>query len=143
MFDIGWQELIIVGVLAVIVMGPRELPRALRTVMGLVRKARSMAGEFQQGVDEMIREVDLDDLRKDVASATQLDISGEIKRTIDPGGDIRKGLDKPSTEADLDELDVEGSATAWSAYLPRLPMDDAVASEVPAAVSADKNKTAE
>ena len=138
MFDIGWQELIIVGVIAVIVMGPRELPRALRTVMGLVRKARSMADEFQRGVDDMIREVDLDDLCKDVESATQLDIHDEIERTIDPGGDIRKGLDMRSTEADLGELDVGGSVSTASSDAPSQSMGDAEVTEASASTATNK-----
>ena len=49
MFDIGWQELFIVGVLVVIVVGPKDLPKTLRAVMGWVRKARMLAREFQDG----------------------------------------------------------------------------------------------
>ncbi|MBL6933181.1 MAG: twin-arginine translocase subunit TatB, partial [Rhodospirillales bacterium] len=60
MFDIGWQELFIVAALGLIVVGPKDLPRALRTVMGLVRKGRLLARDFQDGLDEVVREADLD-----------------------------------------------------------------------------------
>ena len=102
MFDIGWQELFIVGLLAVIVMGPKELPRALRTVTGLVRKARSMAGEFQRGLDDMVREADLEDIKKQMEDASTMDVKGEIENVIDPDGDLKKEMDISAVEADLD-----------------------------------------
>ena len=54
MFDIGWQELFIVGVLALLVVGPRDLPRTLRTVMGYVRKAKGMAREFRRDIRRFV-----------------------------------------------------------------------------------------
>ena len=53
-----------VAVVTVIVVGPKELPRVLRTVNQTVRKVRKMAGEFQSSIDEMAREAELDDLQK-------------------------------------------------------------------------------
>ena len=142
MFDIGWQELIIIGVIAVIVMGPKELPRALRTVMQVVRKARSMAGEFQRGVDEMVREADLEDLRKDVESAASVNMSAEIERTIDPGGDLRRSLDMKSVERDLDNRESR-SLTSGAEGAEDPPPDKAeVVETVPDALAPDKNKAA-
>ena len=56
MFDIGWQELFILAVLAIIVIGPKDLPRTIKTVTGWLRKARSMARELQSGIDDVVRE---------------------------------------------------------------------------------------
>jgi len=69
MFDIGMMEMLVVGVLALVVVGPKELPKLLRTVGGLVRKARELTAEFREGVEtlaaEAERELDpFDDLRK-------------------------------------------------------------------------------
>ena len=69
MFDIGMMEMLVVGVLALVVVGPKELPKLLRTVGGLVRKARELTSEFREGVEtlaaEAERELDpFDDLRK-------------------------------------------------------------------------------
>ena len=64
MFDIGWQELFIIVVVGIIVIGPKELPRAARAIAGIVRKARIMAREFQDGVDDMIQQADMDDIKK-------------------------------------------------------------------------------
>ena len=60
MFDIGWSEMALVALLALIVIGPKDLPRVMRTASHWVRKARALGREFQSGVDEMIREADLD-----------------------------------------------------------------------------------
>ena len=53
MFDIGWSEMAIIAVVALVVIGPKELPNALKTVAYWMTQARKMAREFQSGVDEM------------------------------------------------------------------------------------------
>jgi len=93
MFDIGWQELFVVAAITLIVVGPRDLPRVLKTVMGLVRKARSMAREFQGGIDEVVREVELDDLRREANAMANMDMEDEIKSALDPTGDLEKDMD--------------------------------------------------
>jgi len=93
MFDIGWQELFIVAVLALIVVGPKDLPRTLRTVTHYVRKARGMAREFQSGLDEVIRESELDDIKKDVRKTTSLDLEQEVRDTVDPSGSLTAEFD--------------------------------------------------
>jgi sec-independent protein translocase protein TatB len=102
MFDIGWQELFVIGIVTVVFLGPKELPRAIRTVTGLVRKARLMAFEFQRSVDEMVRESELDELRKQAEAFARTDVAAEVKRTVDPGGDIERELSAAAREAELD-----------------------------------------
>jgi sec-independent protein translocase protein TatB len=58
MFDFAWSEIAIIAAVALVVIGPKDLPVALRAVSGFVKKARRMAGEFQTHVDEMMREAD-------------------------------------------------------------------------------------
>lgn len=65
MFD-SWGELLVIAVVALVVVGPKELPQLLRTVGRWVGQARRMAGEFQSQVNEAMREADLDDVRKHV-----------------------------------------------------------------------------
>ncbi len=101
MFDIGWQELFIVAVLALIVIGPKDLPRALRTMGKWVRKARTLAGDFRGGLDDVMREADLDDFKNEMESASGLDIGKEIENTIDPTGDISRDMDMSDIETDL------------------------------------------
>lgn len=75
MLDIGWTELLVVGVVALVVIGPNELPRVLRTVGQSVRKLRRMAGEFQGQFNEALREAELSDL-KDSVSGLRNDLAG-------------------------------------------------------------------
>lgn len=103
MFDIGWQELLIVAVLVIVVVGPKDLPRTLRAIMGLVRKGRMMARDFQNGIDDVIREADLDDMRKQITDVGDNDIAGTISETLDPDGDIAKDLDMTDVTDDLNK----------------------------------------
>ena len=93
MFDIGWQELFILAVLAIIVIGPKDLPGAIRTITKWIRKARSMARDLQDGLDEVVREADLDDLKKELDSPGGLDIAKKIEDAVDPTGEITKDMD--------------------------------------------------
>lgn len=86
MFDIGWQELLVIGVLALLVVGPKELPGLLRTVGRYAGKARSVAREFQRSMEDAAREADLEEFRKlkdvkrDVESMARLDYAEQAKR---------------------------------------------------------------
>jgi sec-independent protein translocase protein TatB len=64
MFDIGWSELIVIGVVALVVIGPKELPGVIRSVGRAVTKLRTMAGEFRGQFDEAMREAELHDVKK-------------------------------------------------------------------------------
>lgn len=66
MLDVGWQELLVIAVVAIIVVGPRELPQLMRTVGQWLGRARRMAREFQYNIEEIGREAELDGLRKDI-----------------------------------------------------------------------------
>ena len=115
MFDIGWQELFIVAVLGLIVIGPKDLPRALRTVGKWVRKARTLAREFQGGLDDVMREAELDDVKDQMVSASGLDIGKEIENTIDPTGDISRDMDMSDIEIDLGTAAGAGSDSTAAA----------------------------
>jgi sec-independent protein translocase protein TatB len=95
MFDIGWSELLIIVVVAVVVIGPKELPRALRAVGYWTGKARRMAGDFQRQFNEAIREAELDDVKKQVADIGRIDPIGDIRKEMSKAGaDIRSDLEK-------------------------------------------------
>jgi len=64
MFDIGWSELVVIAVVALIAIGPKELPGVLRMVGQWMGKARKMAGEFQGQFQEAMREAEMADLKK-------------------------------------------------------------------------------
>ncbi len=103
MFDIGWQEIFIVAAIAIVVVGPRDLPRILKTVMSAVKKARKMAREFQHGIDDVVREVELDDLRIEANSIATMDLDDEIKSALDPTGDMEKDMDMSDVQNDLND----------------------------------------
>ena len=88
MFDIGWQELFLIGLITILVVGPREIPRVLRTVVASVRKVRGLANDFQRGIDELARETELDEIRKDLEKSATLDLERQLEETIDPEGEM-------------------------------------------------------
>lgn len=93
MFDIGWTEIAIIAVVAIIVIGPRDLPRVLRTLGEYVGKAKAMTNEFRRHVDDMIRETELDEVKKQIDAASSADIEGYVENTIDPRGEIKQTIE--------------------------------------------------
>ena len=87
MFDISWTEFLLIGVVALIVIGPKELPAVLRTLGQYTRKVRSMAADFQSQFQEAMREAEMADLKKQVE-----DIATDIKQ-YDPLKDVRADLE--------------------------------------------------
>ncbi len=117
MFDIGWQELFIVAVIGIIVVGPKDLPAAIRTVTRYLRKARSLARDFQNGLDDVAREAELQDVKKGLDDISSYDLTKEIENTIDPTGDVVGEI--TDWESNLNEDDTP--ATSYT------PDDDAEA----------------
>jgi sec-independent protein translocase protein TatB len=95
MFDIGWSELIVVGVVALIVVGPRDLPKMLRTVGQYVNKARSMAREFQRNMEEAAKDSGMEDVAKAARSM------GDVRRMVgSPATSLAQfGLDRTKAAA--------------------------------------------
>ncbi len=110
MLDIGWQELFFIGVIALLVVGPKDLPRVLRTVSQYVRKARGLAREFQGGVADMVREAELDDIKRKVDGSGP-SIEKTIKDTIDPAGSLTADFDPEEFNRELKERIEGGSPT--------------------------------
>jgi|HubBroStandDraft_1064217.scaffolds.fasta_scaffold00077_35 sec-independent protein translocase protein TatB len=92
MFDFSWTELMVIGAVALVVIGPKDLPKALKTAGLLLRRARGMAREFQNSIDDMIREADLEEVRKSVQDTTRLDHDKTSDRTAEPGGALMQKL---------------------------------------------------
>jgi len=93
MFDIAWSELLLIAVVALVVIGPKDLPKAIYTFGKWVRKARVVAREFQTHVDDMMRETELDELRKEALKTRDLNIKKMMEDTIDPKGEVSKAFD--------------------------------------------------
>ena len=121
MFDLGWTELFIVGLITLLVVGPKELPRVLRTISQVMAKARGLAREFQSSVDEMVRESELDDLKKEInALKGEADISGQMRTMMkDAEKDFESELnDLDKSKKDQPEIDdpvaaANKAATQW------------------------------
>lgn len=93
MFDIGWPEIVVVLIVALLVIGPRDLPKAFHTVGKWVRAARRVTSDFQRHVDDMMRETELEDLRKVANQARNLNVKKQIENVIDPSGDLKGTFD--------------------------------------------------
>jgi sec-independent protein translocase protein TatB len=105
MFDLGWGELLVVGAVALVVLGPKELPNALRTITNLTKSARRLAGEFQSGINEIVREAELEDARKAAQSMTKGSISKAIEKAVDPTGEMKSSVS--SLEKDVKQIKAE------------------------------------
>ncbi len=144
MFDISWTEFLLIGVVALIVIGPKELPTVMRWLGQWTRKIRSMAADFQNQFHEAMREAEMTDLKKQVD-----DMASDIKN-YDPLKDVRENVTSIGAlgkdfEKSLDgageqkpaELKPETSAAAT----PALPDASAAAPEAAAAEPASPERT--
>jgi sec-independent protein translocase protein TatB len=85
MFDIGWSELLVIAVVAIIVVGPKDLPRMMRSFGSYAGKLRRMAADFQRQFEDAMRESELDEVRKAIHSvrdAPALDLSTPIRKPL-------------------------------------------------------------
>jgi sec-independent protein translocase protein TatB len=127
MFDIGWQEILVIGIVALIVVGPKELPALLRTVGKYIGVIKRQAAEFRAQFDEAMRESELDKLKQDVenikadAENTLRDVErtvdteiGSVKRELDDTAQGISGRDHPDAH-DADGLPFPGERPAIAA----------------------------
>ncbi len=101
MFDLGWAELFVIAVVALIVIGPRDLPKTMRIVASWFRKARSLAREFQSGMEDLAREAELDDVKSEIKKMVDYNPDADLEASLDPDGELKGAL--PSI-ADLDGM---------------------------------------
>jgi sec-independent protein translocase protein TatB len=103
MFDIGWSELVIIAVVALVVIGPKELPATLRTIGKMTARARKVAGDFRAQFDEAMREAELDDVRQTIADAQKLNPVNSLREAMNPlrdmGNEIKADLQRATTPA--------------------------------------------
>lgn len=83
MFDIGWTEMGFVFLVALIIIGPKDLPRVARSIGQWAGKARRMARDFQRSLEDMAKETELDQIQKDVKKVTSAAGSGGLAKTIE------------------------------------------------------------
>lgn len=93
MFDIGWPELMIIAVITILVVGPKELPKVLRTLTMWVRRVREMAMEFQSGLDDLAREAELEEMQKELADTAPDNLMDDVEQSIASHLDLEDELD--------------------------------------------------
>lgn len=106
MLDLAWSEIALIAVVALVVIGPKELPDAIKGVAKGIQSLRRKVAEFQQQADELVREAKLDDVRNQIADVRNtisdirnFDIKGEIEKTVDADGSVRKAFEDPMTDS--------------------------------------------
>jgi sec-independent protein translocase protein TatB len=140
MFSLGWGEIVVIGIVALIAIGPKELPTVLRTLGQWMGKVRRMANEFQGQFQEALREAEFADLKKHAD-----DISSSVSEfsTIDPLADVQKDVERsfeqtPATDTSSSvtpAVDASSPAPAALPEPPPLPAIDVPLPEAPAAVT--------
>ena len=117
MFDIGWSELVVIGIVALIAIGPKELPGVLRAVGTYMGKIRRMASEFQGQFQEAMREAEMADLKKSVDEMT--DSATKSFTDYDPIGSVRKEIESftadPATTPAPEAVSPEAAAPSTPA----------------------------
>jgi sec-independent protein translocase protein TatB len=133
MFDISWTEFLLIGVVALIVIGPKELPGVMRTLGQYTRKIRSMAADFQGQFQEAMREAEMADLKKEVDDLAQgvtkdfskLDPLKDVRENVESIGALGKDFEKslnPAAEQKAATTPVTTEPAAVSAPLPIEPV---------------------
>jgi sec-independent protein translocase protein TatB len=84
MFDIGWAEMMVIAVVAIVVVGPKELPGMLRTFGKTMGKVRRMSRDFQRQFDDALKEADLDDVRKGIETVKKANPTHALKQAMAP-----------------------------------------------------------
>jgi sec-independent protein translocase protein TatB len=108
MFEIGWSELLLIGIVALIAIGPKELPTVLRTLGQWMSKLRRMASEFQSQFQEAMREAEMADLKKQVDDMTS---QAQSYANFDPVGEVKRELESTQQQIESAMVDPAGAAT--------------------------------
>ena len=137
MFDMSWGEVLVIGAVALIVIGPKDLPKALRTLGNMTSQVKKMASEFQSQFNEAMREAELDDIKKEVSGLNEQvsafnplgTIHDELKGAIEATPAANAAVAAPDAPA------AEPTASAAEAPLPGEPAFDLALPAPPPALS--------
>ena len=100
MFDLAWSEIALIGVVALIAIGPKDLPIAIKAIAETLKKGRRMASEFQGHVDEMVREANLHEVRDQINELRTMDVKGRILNAVDGDGAMRRTINDDPFKTD-------------------------------------------
>ncbi|MFM6932658.1 MAG: Sec-independent protein translocase protein TatB [Novosphingobium sp.] len=122
MFDVGFDEMLLIAIVAIVVIGPKDLPMALRTVGRWMAKVRRVSGHFRSGIETMIREAEMEDMEKKWREQNAAILAAHP----DPGPDAESQAAAAAAEGDAAMLPL-------SAPLPEIAKPDDTAPELPLA----------
>jgi len=167
MLDIGWTELLVVAVILIVVVGPKDLPPMLRAFGKMTTRLRKTAGEFRAQFDEALREADLEDVSKTISDVRKLNPANAMRDAVNPlrkmGDEIKADLKKATaapSKPDAEKAEGEGGEAKAAGPLPEMPsplppistdifkeaapatLPDAVPAAAPAAAAKPKSTTA-
>ena len=123
MFDFSWSEIMEIGIVALIAIGPKDMPVAIRAITRVLKKMRRMAGEFQHHVDEMMREADLQDVQSTFRDLRGMNLKNTLNKFVDPDGSVGRAMTDPFAEHPVPPAG--GAVRDWGAmqerYVPPVP----------------------
>ena len=139
MLDIGWIEILIIAIVALFVVGPKDIPKALRTVGIWVGKLRHLSREFQTTVEDAVRDTEIDEVKKQLESA-KTGLTKELNESIDPKGELTRVLSGVNdTSENTTSKETNKTSSAWP-----LPLSESKNKiEKEAIASNDKSEEAE
>jgi sec-independent protein translocase protein TatB len=128
MFDLSWSHIGLFVVIALLVLGPKELPNAIRTGAQLLRAGRKLAGEFRSGMDELMKEAELEETRRSIKAAVTEGID-KMDEHVDGTGELKAALENPAIETTAGEAPA-GEATPAALAGPPNPASEPAASNM-------------
>ena len=131
MIDFSWSEIAVVILVAVMVRGPKELPKAMSTMAQFMRKARKMAGDL----NEIVRESELDEVKNAVTRVTSTNVGSEVEKLIDPSGEFKRELDETISTA-RNEIESAARIDSPAVNTPTPPAASPAVSAMPPQVGA-------
>ena len=126
MLGFSWPEIGVILMVALVVIGPKDLPVAIRTASAALRKMRGLASEFQGHIQELMNEADLADVGEDLRKLRNFDLGSTIEKHVDPEGDIRssfESLDDNAFDASDAAIGADAAEDAEAAGEEPLPKD--------------------
>lgn len=136
MLGLDWTELALIAVVAVVVIGPKDLPDAVRGIAKGIQKLRRMAGELQTQLDEVVREAKLEDVRNQINEIRNFDFRSVVEKELDADGSLRKTFSEdpignPLRDAFTQQTPVHGAEVTPPPAAPEGVSEAATAPETP------------
>ena len=132
--------MLIVGVVTLLIVGPKDLPKVIKTVRDGMKQVRGLAREFQSGVDDLANEADLDDTKKILKNVSSGSIEKSIRETVDPKGELEKDLNEIAQEGEYQKASFMASSETKKAAEPAKADDDSKAKKGGKAEAKPKSK---